>query len=70
MVKAEGSSGLIVQQGAQETEIQLHPTGEVYTDTELGTIEIAETGNQLLQLKPDREGWSAIELGQVVLVKE
>jgi alpha-L-fucosidase len=70
MVKAEASSGLIVQQGAQETEIQLHPTGDSFMETELGTLEITETGNQLMQLKPVREGWSAIELGEVVLVKQ
>jgi len=70
LLKSEGSGTLIVQQGSQDTEFQFNPTGEEFTETELGIIEVTETGNQLIQLKPVQEGWSAIELGKVVLVKE
>jgi len=70
MFKAEDSGTLIVQHGGQETEFQINPTGDVFAEAELGTIEVTETGNQLLQLRPVQEGWSAMELGKVVLVKQ
>ena len=38
-------------------------------EAELGTITVTETGNQVLQIKPQSEGWSPVELGPVVLVK-
>jgi len=61
---------LILQQGDQEIEFGFSPTGEAFVEEELGTIEVSETGNQLLQLRPLSEGWSAIELGSVTLIKE
>lgn len=70
MTKTEGPGTLIVQHGGKEMEHQLQATGDEYAPTKLGTIEITETGHQLLQLKPLREGWSPIEMGTVVLVKE
>lgn len=70
LLKSEGSGTLIVQKGDQETEFHLNPTGETLAETDLGTIEITQTGHQLLQLKPLSEGWSPIELGSLVLVKE
>ena len=69
VLKSAGSGTLILQQGDQEIEFGFSPTGEAFVEEELGTIEVTETGNQLLQLKPVQEGWSPIELGTVVLVK-
>jgi hypothetical protein len=70
LLKSEGSGTLVVQQGDQETEFQCNPTGDSMTEFKLGTIEITGTGNQLLQLNPLQEGWSAIELRSVTLIKE
>lgn len=70
MAKSGGSGTLIVQHGGQEMKHQLTSTGDEYAPTKLGTIEITESGNQLFLLKPQSEGWSPIELGTVVLVKE
>jgi alpha-L-fucosidase len=70
MTKTEDPGTLIVQHGGVDSECLLQPTGDEYAPTKLGTIEITETGHQLLQLKPLREGWSPIEMGTVVLVKE
>ncbi len=70
MTKTEGQGTLIVQHGGVDSECQLQPTGEEFAPTKLGSIEITETGNQLLQIRPVREGWSPIEMGTVVLVKE
>ena len=69
-LKAEGSGKLVLQYGGQETEFGFSSTNGMFTDADLGTIEVTETGNQLLQLRPLSEGWSPVELGPVVLVKE
>lgn len=70
VLKSAGSGTLIVQQGTEEIVFQYLPTSDTFKRIELGTIEITETGNQLLQLKPLQEGWSAIELRSVTLIKE
>ena len=69
-LKAEGSGTLIMQHGEQETEFDFNSTGESSKRTVLGTIEITEPGMQLLQLKALSEGWSPIELGNLILIKE
>jgi alpha-L-fucosidase len=68
-LRSEGSGTLIIQHGGQETEFGLNPTGADFMEAELGTITVTETGNQVLQIKPQSEGWSPVELGPVVLVK-
>jgi alpha-L-fucosidase len=70
LLKSEGSGTLVVRHGTEEIIFQYLPTGGGFEKMRLGTMDITETGNQLLQLNPLREGWSAIELGSLVLVKE
>jgi alpha-L-fucosidase len=70
MLKSEGSGSLIVQHAGRGSDFQINPTGDLFTEIVLGTIEVAETGNQLIQLRPVQEGWSGLELGTVVLVKQ
>jgi hypothetical protein len=36
----------------------------------LGEIEISETGDQILSIRPVQEGWKGMELGTVKLVKQ
>jgi len=69
-LRSEGSGTLIIQHGGQETEFNFSPTGAAFAEADLGTIEVTETGHQLLQFKPLSEGWSPVELGPVFLVKE
>ena len=69
-VRSEGTGALVLQHQGQETGFEFSTTGEAFAETDLGTIEVTETGPQLLQLKPQSEGWSPVELGPVVLVKE
>jgi len=69
-LKSEGTGTLVLQHKEQETGFEFSTTGEAFAETDLGTIEVTETGPQLLQLKPQSEGWSPVELGPVVLVKE
>jgi len=69
-LNAEGSGTLLLQHGGRETEFAFSSTHGRLTDADLGTIEVTETGNQLLQLRPLSEEWSPVELGTVFLVKE
>ncbi len=51
-------------------ETEILPTGGDFKVLTLGDIEISETGNLFLIVRPVREGWQGIELGKVVLVKQ
>ncbi len=70
LLKSEGQGTLIVRHGTEEINFQYLPTEGGFERMSPGTIEITETGNQMLQLNPLREGWSPVELGSLVLVKE
>jgi hypothetical protein len=48
-------------------EVNLASTSGSFREVELGEIEIVETGDMLLDLRPIREQWSEIELGTVTL---
>ena len=50
-------------------EADVQPNGEEFSETELGEIEIAESGNQIISFNPVKENWNAMELKHVELVK-
>jgi hypothetical protein len=45
-------------------------TGSGFSELILGEIEVSETGDLILSIRPVRDGWKGIELGQVKLVKQ
>ena len=70
LVKAENPSKITIQVGDQEIEALISETNGEFANTNLGEIEISETGELILTMRPVQEEWTGIELGQVVLVKQ
>ena len=70
LVKAENPSKITIQVGDQELEAPVSETNGEFVLASLGEIEISETGELILAMRPVQEEWSGIELGQVVLVKQ
>jgi len=70
LVSSEEVANMTLRLGASETVAQLTSTSGALSELDLGSIEITENGNQILQIRPVREEWSPIELGTVKLVKE
>ena len=68
-VRAEESSKLTIRIGEGELEAEIK-ANEDFTDTILGEIEVSETGDQIISIRPVQDGWKGIELGQVTLVKQ
>jgi alpha-L-fucosidase len=68
-VKAEDSSKLLVKIGEEELEAEIK-ANEDFTDTILGEIEVSETGDLIMSIRPVQDGWKGMELGQVMLVKQ
>jgi len=69
-VQAEAATRLQIKIGDQELEAKIQPTGKTYADIVLGEIELSDTGDQIISLRPVREDWNAMELGTVTLVKQ
>jgi len=74
VVKALVSSGepasLKIKLGDSEAVAQIATTKGALSELELGSMEVTEAGNQILQIRPVPEAWSPIELGTVRLVKQ
>jgi alpha-L-fucosidase len=70
MVKAEDSNNVTIKVGEQEVVAEMGTTNGEFTELNLGEIEISETGNLTLSLRPVSEGWNGIELGKVALIKQ
>jgi alpha-L-fucosidase len=69
-VKADESCRLTIGIGDVTLEAEIGPTQGGFLNVSLGEIEISETGDLFLELRPDRENWVSIELARVELVKE
>ncbi len=69
LIKAANPSKLKVTVGENALEADIQRNGEEFSETELGEIQITESGNQIISFNPVSEGWNAIELKQVELVK-
>ena len=41
-----------------------------FAETILGEIEVSETGDLIMSIRPVQEGWKGMELGTVKLVKQ
>ncbi len=69
-LQAEGSGKMRIKIGDQELEAEIQANDGEMVETTLGEIDILETGDQIMSLRPVQESWSAIELGTVMLVKQ
>lgn len=70
MVKAENPGKLTIQVGDQEIEALISETNGEFADTNLGEIEISETGELILAMRPVQEEWNSIELKKITLIKQ
>jgi alpha-L-fucosidase len=68
-VRAEEPGKLTVRIGEEELDTEINADDE-FAEIVLGEIEISETGDQIISLRPVREGWKGMELGTVMLVKQ
>lgn len=69
-VKTNELNGVAVNIGDENVEAEIKSTGGKFKVISLGEIEIAETGNQIISLRPIPGKWKNVELGYVELVKE
>ncbi len=69
-VKAEDFSKLLVKIGEEELEAEVHATGSEYSEMILGEINISETGDLIMSIRPVQEDWKGIELGTLTLEKQ
>lgn len=69
LVKADEPNKLNIKTGEEEIEAEVHTDGG-FAETILGVIEITEAGDQIISIRPVREGWTGIELGTVTLMKQ
>jgi alpha-L-fucosidase len=70
LVSSEEAASLNVKLGDSEAVAQIASTKGALSELELGSMEVTEAGNQILQIRPVPEAWSPIELGRVRLVKQ
>ncbi len=70
MVKAENSSKLTVKIGEGELETEVSATDGKFAKISLGKIEISETGDLMFAFRPVREDWTAVELKNILLLKQ
>ena len=68
-VRAEEAGKLTIQIGEEELEAEVKANG-FFAETVLGEIEVSETGDLIMSIRPVQEDWKGIELGTVVLVKQ
>uniref|UniRef100_UPI003216E4B4 alpha-L-fucosidase n=1 Tax=uncultured Draconibacterium sp. TaxID=1573823 RepID=UPI003216E4B4 len=70
LVRSLKSASLEVKCGDQKFTKTLQPTGDRFDIVTLGSLEITQTGDQLIALTPDRENWNEVELMYIELVKK
>ncbi len=68
-VRAEEPGKLTVRIGEEELEAEVKANGD-FTETILGEIEVSDTGDLIMSIRPVQEDWKGIELGTVMLVKQ
>ena len=69
LVKSEQPGKLEIRIGDQAISAEFIATGASFKEIDLGEIQVSSTGEQQLELRPDRENWSGLELQNVKLVK-
>jgi alpha-L-fucosidase len=69
-VKADESSKLTIGIGDETLEAEVGPTQGEFIYVSLGEVEISETGDLFLELRPDQENWESIALARIELVKK
>jgi alpha-L-fucosidase len=69
-VKSEDVAKLTIRIGEREVEAEIGTSNGEFKEMNLGEIELSETGNQTLSLRPVSEAWTGIELGKLVLIKQ
>lgn len=64
------SSRFSIQVGTQTIETTLNSTGDYnhYTEVTLGKITIDKAGKYTIAIRPDQQGWNAINLRQLRLI--
>jgi len=70
LVKSDQSSKLTIELGDQQVVAEVEATGDEMLSIDLGEVSITKAGEQLLLIRPDREQWNGLELGQVLLLKQ
>ena len=60
---------MTVRIGEEELEAEVKANGD-FAEIILGEIEVSETGDLIMSIRPVQEDWKGIELGQVLLVKQ
>ena len=70
LVKADKPSSLNVSIGENSTEAEIPATNDKFEIVNLGEIDITETGQPILALKPLQEKWNGVELMYVELLKK
>jgi alpha-L-fucosidase len=68
-VKADDLNKLTIKIGEEEIEAEVLTDGS-FEDTILGEIEIKESGDQIISIRPVQEDWKGIELGTVILMNQ
>jgi alpha-L-fucosidase len=70
LLKADQPGALAIEIGENMVHSDFGATGDGFSEIELGQIDISETGDLLLEVQPDRENWTSLELAHVLLVKQ
>ena len=70
LVMTNATNRLILKTGDVELEAEVHATEGLFTEEILGEIEILETGDHILSIRPFQDEWTGIELGTVTLAKQ
>jgi len=68
LIKSEGSSTLNMRIGEEEMRAEIASTEGEFKTINLGEVDLLETGDLILLMRPDREKWNGIELGAVTLI--
>lgn len=69
-VRAENNLQLEIEISDEKLTAEIESTGEDFESVQLGQIQISESGDKIITLRPVQEGWNNLELRNVVLVKD
>ena len=69
LVQGESENNLKVTVGDEDFEAQIHSTDDRFDLVTLGEIQITETGDYVISLKPDNNKWDKLELMYLELVR-
>ncbi len=61
---------MIIQIGEKTLEAEIQPIQGEFSNIILGEIEIAETGDLILEVRPIPEGWQNVELAKIELIEK